>query len=103
MEILEIIARPLAAGRRGQHFAGFAALSAAVDVGQIVEKRPRALEQSPPGAVVIGGQGIEPRFDVREVLAEQNSHVREQPVAIGDRPIGMSSWARASLALADPP
>ena len=48
MEILKIVEGPLRARLRGQHFAVLSALTAAVDVGQILEEKPRSVEQHRP-------------------------------------------------------
>jgi hypothetical protein len=44
MEILQIVAGPLPAPPLSQDFVARAALAALMDVGEILEKKPRAME-----------------------------------------------------------
>ncbi len=88
MEVLQIITGSLAARFLGQHLPMIAVFTAAVDVGQILEEKARALEQGRPRTVVVRGQGIDSRLHIGEILPEQRGHIRIEAVASRHRDIG---------------
>jgi hypothetical protein len=55
MEILQIVAGPLPDGVLAQNFAVPTALAAPIDLGQILEEEPGAVEQRQQRSVMIGG------------------------------------------------
>jgi hypothetical protein len=65
-----------------------AVLAPAVDVGQILEEKARALEQGRPRTVVVRGQGIDARLHIGEIAPEQRGHIRIEAVASRHRDIG---------------
>jgi len=46
---------------------------------------------------MIRRQGIDPRFDISEVLPPKSGHVREKPVAVRNWRVGMGAGSRASI------
>jgi hypothetical protein len=76
MEILQIVAGPLPAPPLSQDFVVRATLAALMDVGEILEKKPRAMEKCQQRSVMIGGKRVEAGLDISEVLLEKDGHIR---------------------------
>src|ERR1039457_6906869 len=91
MEIMQIVAGPLPDGVLAQNFAVPTALAAPIDLGQILEEEPGAVEQRQQRSVMISGKWVEPGFYVGEVLPEKNGHVRVKASAIRHGRIGMGA------------
>src|SRR5262245_59573214 len=64
MEVLQIVCRSFAARFIGEYLALLAAFAAAMDIGQILEEKPRTTQELEQRAVVIGGQRIDAGFDI---------------------------------------
>ena len=98
MEILQVVAGPLAAGFLAQHLLPLVLLAAAVHFRQIGEEQPRAREQLRQRAVVVGRQRIDAGLDIGEVLREQAGHVGVEAAALGHRRVGAGLGTRALAA-----
>ena len=94
MEILQIVAGPLPARPLAQDFVVRAALAAPMDLGKILEKKPRAVKQCQQRSVMIGGKRIKTGLDIGEVLLEKDGHIRVEASAVRHRRIGMGAWPR---------
>jgi methionine synthase II (cobalamin-independent) len=66
---------PLPASLVGSDFAMGAFLSAPMDCGEIIEKKPRAVEERQQRSVVIGGERVNPGLDIGEILSEKDGHI----------------------------
>ena len=62
-----------------------AALAAAMDFGEILEKTPRAVEERQQRSVMIDGKRVNASLDIGEVLLEKNGHVRVKASAVRHR------------------
>ena len=78
MEILQVVVRAPAARLCVQHLVRRVALAALVDLGEVAEEQPRAVEQREQRAVMVRGKGIDPGLDVGEILLEQRRPVGVQ-------------------------
>jgi hypothetical protein len=94
MEILQIVAGPLPAPPLSQDFVVRATLAALVDVGEILEKKPRAMEKCQQRSVMIGGKRVEAGLDISEVLLEKDGHIRIEASAVRHGQIGVGAWPR---------
>ena len=95
MEVLQVVAGPLAAGLLAQHLVVLAVLAAAMDLGEIQEEEARASQQRRHRAVVVGGQRIDAGFDVGEVPSQEIGHVGVEAPAVRHGRIGAGARPRA--------
>ena len=68
VEILQIIARALAARFFAQHVVVGAALATAMHCREIFEEKSRAMNKGEQSAVMISGQGVNASLDIGEIL-----------------------------------
>jgi hypothetical protein len=66
-----------------------ATLAAPMDVGEILEKKPRAMEKCQQRSVMIGGKRVKAGLDIGEVLLEKNGHIRVEASALRHGQIGV--------------
>jgi len=71
-----------------------AALATPMDCGEILEKKPRAVEECQQRSVMIGGQRVKAGLDIGEVLLEKDGHIRVETFAVGHAQIGMGKRPR---------
>ena len=94
MEIPQIVAWPLSARLLGQDFVVCTALATPMDFGEILEKKPRAVEESQQRSVMIGRKRVNASLDIGEVLLEKNGHVRVKASAVRHRQIDVGVLPR---------
>ncbi len=75
VKILQVVTGPLAAGLIGQHLPILAGLTPAMDFREVLEEKPRAVEQDRPRAIVLRRKRIDASLDIGEVPPEQRRHV----------------------------
>ena len=68
-----------------------AALAAAVDFRQVLEEQTRALQQRRQRTVMVGGKGIDARFNIGEITLEELGDAATSRLLSGT---GASVWAR---------
>ena len=68
MKILQIVARPLPARFIAQDFVVCAVLASPMNFGEILEEKPRALNQRKKRSVMIGGKRVQFDFSRSNVL-----------------------------------
>ena len=71
-----------------------ATLAALMDVGEILEKKPRAMEKCQQRSVMIGGQRVKAGLDIGEVLLEKDGHICIEASAVRYGRIGVGAWPR---------
>jgi hypothetical protein len=65
-----------------------------MDCGEILEKKPRAVEECQQRSVMIGGQRVKAGLDIGEVLLEKDGHIRVETSAVRHGRIGLGAWPR---------
>jgi hypothetical protein len=75
MEVLQIVARPLAARFLRQDVPPATTLAPLMDLRQVLEEEARSLDEHRPRTVAIHRQGIDTGLDIGEVLPKQTGHV----------------------------
>ena len=70
VEILEVVARSFSARLLVQHFVIRAAFAASMDLGEILEEQPGAINECEQRSIVIRRKRINARLDISEVLQE---------------------------------
>ena len=94
MEILQVVARTLPACAVAQDFVVRPVLAAPMDLGEILEKKARAIKQRQQRPIMIGGERIKAGLDIGEVLLEKDGHIRVKASAVRHGRIGMGGWPR---------
>jgi hypothetical protein len=61
-----------------------------MDVGEILEKKPRAMEKCQQRSVMIGGKRVEAGLDISEILLEKDGHIRVKASNWCGRAAGLS-------------
>ena len=70
-------------------------VASAMDFGEILEKKSRAMKQRQQRSVMIGGKRVETGLDIGEILLEKDGHIRVEASAVWHRQLGMA--ARSSF------
>jgi hypothetical protein len=65
-----------------------------MDCGEILEEKPRAVEECQRRSVMIGGQRINASLDIGEILLEKDSHIRVEAFAVRHGQIRVCAWPR---------
>ena len=71
-----------------------AALATPIDCGEIIEKKPRTMQECQQRPVMIGGQRVKAGLNIGEVLLEKDGHIRVETFAVGHGQIGMGTRSR---------
>jgi len=82
VEVLEIVAGPLALSFLGEDLAVPATLSSVMNAWEILEEQAGAAQACQQGAIVISGQRVKACLHIGEVLPEQRGHVVVEPGAV---------------------
>jgi hypothetical protein len=95
VKILQIVARPRAARIFIENLAMSLHFATSMDLREVLEKQSRATNQREQRTVMIGGNWINARFDIGEVLQELASPYRHR----GGRGLGQVHWYGGGAAL----
>jgi hypothetical protein len=94
MKILQIIARSFSARFLSQDLRFSVTLPASVNIGEVLEEKPRPVKERRQRPIMIERQRVKPGLDIGEILQEKRSHIGVDLIAIRDRQIGTGTALR---------
>jgi hypothetical protein len=65
-----------------------------MDGGEVLEENPRPMKQRSKRPVMIDGQRVNARLNIREILPKERSHIRVDLIAFRDRQISTGATSR---------